>query len=225
MQIAPGTLITTRVLLFDMDGTLVDSTAAVERIWGRWAAEHGICFADVAHKMHGRRAVDIMRAIAPPDLGLDLDAEVARIDAEEVVETDGIVPIPGAARLIASLPPRSWALVTSARPELARARMGAAGLPMPEVVVTSNDVVQGKPNPACFLMALERLGVTANDALVFEDAAAGLAAAHAAGCRTIALATTTPADLLEHEDWLHDLSQVEVCGVLDDGTLRLQVRG
>ena len=112
MQIAPGTLISTRALLFDMDGTLVDSTAAVERIWGRWAAEHGMRFADFAHTMHGRRAVDIMSAIAPPDLGLDLVAEVARIDEEEVVETDGIVPIPGAARLIAALPPENWALVT-----------------------------------------------------------------------------------------------------------------
>ena len=224
MQIAPGTLITARVLLFDMDGTLVDSTAAVERIWGRWAAEHGLCFADVAHKMHGRRAVDIMRAIAPPHLGLDLDAEVARIDEEEVVETDGIVPIPGAARLLAALPPRSWALVTSARPELARARMTAAGLPMPEVVVTSNDVVQGKPDPACFLMALERLGATPADALVFEDAAAGLAAAHAAGCRTIALATTTPAELLEHEEWAHDLAGVELREVQDDGSLLLHFR-
>ena len=183
MQIAPGTLISTRALLFDMDGTLVDSTAAVERIWGRWAAEHGMCFADFAHSMHGRRAVDIMSAIAPPSLGLDLVAEVARIDEEEVVETDGIVPISGAARLLASLPPENWALVTSARPELARARMGAAGLPMPEIVVTSNDVIQGKPHPDCFLKALERLDVSACDALVFEDAAAGLAAGRAAGGR------------------------------------------
>ena len=224
MQIAPGTLISTRVLLFDMDGTLVDSTAAVERIWGRWAAEHGMCFADFAHSMHGRRAVDIMSAIAPPGLGLDLVAEVTRIDDEEVVETDGIVPIPGAARLIASLPPENWALVTSARPELARARMGAAGLPMPEVVVTSNDVAQGKPHPACFLKALERLDVSACDAIVFEDAAAGLAAGHAAGCRTIALATTSPSDCLEHEDWIHDLDRVELVEVQRDGRLLLLFR-
>ena len=224
MQIAPGTLISTRVLLFDMDGTLVDSTAAVERIWGRWAAEHGMCFADFAHSMHGRRAVDIMSAIAPPGLGLDLVAEVTRIDDEEVVETDGIVPIPGAARLIASLPPENWALVTSARPELARARMGAAGLPMPEVVVTSNDVAQGKPHPACFLKALERLDVSACDAIVFEDAAAGLAAGHASGCRTIALATTSPSDCLEHEDWIHDLDRVELVEVQRDGRLLLLFR-
>ena len=224
MQIAPGTLISTRVLLFDMDGTLVDSTAAVERIWGRWAAEHGMCFADFAHSMHGRRAVDIMSSIAPPDLGLDLIAEVARIDEEEVVETDGIVPIAGAARLIASLPPENWALVTSARPELARARMGAAGLPIPGVVVTSNDVTQGKPHPDCFLKALERLGVSACDSIVFEDAAAGLAAGHAAGCRTIALATTSPSDNLEHEEWIHDLDRVELVEVQSDGKLLLLFR-
>lgn len=224
MQIAPGTRISTRVLLFDMDGTLVDSTAAVERIWGRWAARHGICFADFAHTVHGRRAVDIMSAMAPASLGLDLAAEVARIDEEELFETDGIVPIRGAARLLASLPRENWALVTSARAELACARMGAAGLPMPEIVVTSNDVLQGKPHPACFLKALERLDVSACDAVVFEDAAAGLAAARAAGCRIIALATTSPADRLEPEDWLHDLDRVELLDVQDEGKLLLHFR-
>ena len=222
MQIAPGTRISTRVLLFDMDGTLVDSTAAVERIWGRWAAQHGMRFSDFAHTMHGRRAVDIMQAIAPPDIGLDLAVEVARIDEEEVVETDGIVPIAGAARLIASLPPENWALVTSARPELARARMGAAGLPMPEIVVTSNDVIQGKPHPDCFLKALERLDISACDALVFEDAAAGIAAGRAAGCRIVALATTSAPEHLEPEDWVFDYERIELLAVQDDGKLLLR---
>ncbi len=222
MQIAPGTLISTRALLFDMDGTLVDSTAAVERIWGRWAAEHGMCFADFAHSMHGRRAVDIMSAIAPPSFGLDLVAEVARIDEEEVVETDGIVPISGAARLLASLPPENWALVTSARPELARARMGAAGLPMPEIVVTSNDVIQGKPHPDCFLKSLERCDVSPCDALAFDAPAASLPAGRAAGCRIVALATTSPAERLEPEDWVYDFERIELLEVQDDGKLLLR---
>jgi len=222
MQIAPGTLIATRALLFDMDGTLVDSTAAVERIWGRWATRHGVDFADFAHTMHGRRAVDIMRAMAPADRELDLDSEVAQIDEEEVVEVEGIVPIPGAARLLASLPPENWALVTSARPELARARMGAAGLPMPEIVVTANDVVHGKPHPACFLKALERLDVSACDAVVLEDAAAGMEAGRAAGCRIIALATTSPAERLEPHDWVYDLERIELLEVQDDGKLLLR---
>jgi sugar-phosphatase len=220
MQIAPGTLITTHALLFDMDGTLVDSTAAVERIWGRWARRNGVSYAAFAHRLHGRRAIDTMREVVPP--GLDAEEEVRQIDAEELDETDGIVAIAGAAELIAALPAGSGALVTSARPALAVARMNAAGLPLPEIVVTSADVGQGKPDPACYLRALERLRLAAADALVFEDAPAGLAAAHAAGCPTIALATTTPSAQLDHEDWLDDLSTVVLNEVLRNGMLQLR---
>ena len=124
--------------------------------------------------------------------------------------------------LMFSLPPENWALVTSARPELARARMGAAGLPMPEIVVTSNDVIQGKPHPDCFLKALERLDVSACDAIVFEDAAAGLAAGRAAGCRIVALATTSEAERLEPEDWVYDFERIELLEVQSDGKLLLR---
>ena len=222
MQIQAGTLIQTRAILFDMDGTLVDSTASVERIWTHWGNGHGLSFADFAHRMHGRRAVDIMQALAPE--GIDLEREVAQLDEDELNDTDGIIPIPGAAELIASLPKGSWALVTSARPPLARARMAAAGLPLPDLIVTSSDVALGKPHPECYLTALDRLGVAAGDAVVFEDAHAGLASGKAAGCRTIALATTTPNHELDHEDWLHDLSHVTLEHVLSDGTLQLHIR-
>lgn len=222
MQIASETLITARALLFDMDGTLVDSTAAVERVWVRWARKHGLSFDQFAHRLHGRRAIDTMTEIAPP--GIDLQKEVGQLDDEELNETEGIVPVRGASELLASLPRGSWALVTSARPPLARVRMAAAGLPMPEIIVTSTDVDQGKPHPACFELALERLGITARKAVVFEDAPAGLAAGRAAGCRTIALATTTPGEQLDHEDWLHDLAAVVLDGVSADGKLHLRVR-
>ncbi len=221
MQIQSGSSFIAHALLFDMDGTLVDSTAVVERVWGRWAAKHGIDFSAYKHRIHGCRATDIMRLMAPT--GIDHTKEVAQVDEEEVNETDGIVPVAGAAELIAALPRQSWALVTSARPELARARMGAAGLPMPDILVTSNDVAQGKPNPACYQLALKRLGFLAEQAIVFEDAPAGLAAGRAAGCRTIALATSSPIASLAHEDWLHDLSGLKLNAIRPDGSLQLRL--
>ena len=222
MYIAPNTTIFARALLFDMDGTLVDSTAVVERIWGRWAREHGIALESFSHTMHGRRAIDTMRDIVPP--GVDPEAEVKRIDEWELVETEGIVAIPGAAELIASLPRGSWALVTSAQPALARARLTAAGLPVPEIMVTSLDVGQGKPDPACYLKALEWTGVRAEEALVFEDAPAGIEAGRRAGCRTIALCTTTPVERLGGGELLPDLAPLMLDRVLDDGRLQLRVR-
>ena len=221
MQIEPGTIITTRALLFDMDGTLTNSTAVVERVWGHWAASHGVDFQRFRHRIHGCRAVDIMAMMAPP--GTDLAREVQKVDAQELTETEGIVAIAGASELIASLPRAAWALVTSASAELARTRMGAAGLPMPPTLVCANDVREGKPNPAGYLLALKRLGLAADQALIFEDAPAGLAAGRAAGCRTIALATTSPASALEPHEWLPDLTALRLDAVLADGSLRLRV--
>ncbi len=221
MRLPSGTEISACCLLFDMDGTLVDSTRAVERVWGRWAERHGIPFADFSHTMHGRRAIDTMRAIIPPHL--DADDEVQSIDSDELVETEGIVPIPGAVGLLAALPRGSWALVTSAQLPLVRVRMAAAGLPLPDVVVSADDIREGKPNPACYRLAMQRMGCRAEDAVVFEDAAAGLAAGHAAGCRTIALATTQTAKYLDGESWLPDFSSLVVDCVDPDGRLHLRV--
>jgi len=222
MQIAPGTRFSARALLFDMDGTLVDSTVSVERVWGNWAASHGVSFAEVAHRMHGRRALDIMRDLVPP--GVDPEVEVQIVNHNELVDTDGIVAIRGAAELLASLPPRAWALVTSAQLPLASARMGAGGLSLPEVVVTADDIAQGKPNPACYQLALKRLGLQPDDAVVFEDAPSGLAAGRAAGCRTIAIASTMPTEDLDHEDWLYDLSALLLEKVDPDGLMHFLVR-
>jgi len=221
MQIAPGTRFSARALLFDMDGTLVDSTVSVERVWGNWAESHGVSFAEVAHRMHGRRALDIMRDLVPP--GVDPEVEVQIVNHNELVDTDGIVAIRGAAELLASLPPRAWALVTSAQLPLASARMGAGGLSLPEVVVTADDIALGKPNPACYQLALKRLGLQPDDAVVFEDAPSGLAAGRAAGCRTIAIASTMPTEDLAHEDWLYDLSRLRLESVADDGLMQFRV--
>lgn len=221
MQIVSGTRFSARALLFDMDGTLVDSTVSVERVWGSWAESHGVSFAKVAHRMHGRRALDIMRDLVPP--GVDPEVEVEIVNHNELVDTDGIVAIRGAAELLASLPPRGWALVTSAQLPLASARMGAGGLSLPEVVVTADDIALGKPNPACYQLALKRLGLQPDDAVVFEDAPSGLAAGRAAGCRTIAIASTMPTENLEHEDWLYDLSTLVLESVDEDGLMHFRV--
>ena len=220
MRIQPGTIITTRALLFDMDGTLTDSTAVVERVWGSWAASHGVDFARFRERIHGCRAVDIMAMMAPP--GTDQAAELAKVDAQELVETDGIIAVGGARELLATLPRERWALVTSAAPDLARTRMHAAGLPMPQTLVSALDVRDGKPDPACYRLALERLALSAEQALVFEDAPAGLAAGRASGCRTIALATTSPGSAHEPHEWLPDLSALRLDAVLADGSLRLR---
>ena len=221
MRIQPGTIITPRALLFDMDGTLTDSTAVVERVWGGWAASHGVDFAHFRERIHGCRAVDIMAMMAPP--GTDQAGELAKVDAQELVETDGIIAVAGARELLATLPRERWALVTSAAPDLARTRMRAAGLPMPQMLVSALDVREGKPNPACYRLALERLNLSAEQALVFEDAPAGLAAGRASGCRTIALATTSPGSAHEPHEWLPDLTALRLDSVLADGSLRLRV--
>lgn len=221
MRLPPGTEISASCLLFDMDGTLVDSTAVVERVWGRWAGERGVSFDTFRHTMHGRRAIDTMREVIPSHL--DLKAELATIDGNELVETEGIVAIPGAAALLAALPRTAWALVTSAQRPLARVRMEAAGLPWPDTVVSADDIREGKPDPGCYLLALQRLGQRPEQAVVFEDAPAGIAAGHAAGCRTIALATSASQHALADEEWLPDLTHLMLAGIDADGRLRLRV--
>ena len=174
--------------LFDMDGTILDSIAAAERVWIRWARRHGLDVASFLPTMHGMRAIETVRRQNLP--GIDAQAEAARITAEEMDDVDGIVAIEGAAAFMAALPADRWAVVTSAPRELALRRIAAAGLPPPPLLVTADDVAHGKPAPDCFLLAAARLGVPARDCLVFEDAPAGIAAAEAAGASVLVIAAT-----------------------------------
>jgi len=225
MRLKVGTEIRARALLFDMDGTLVDSTAVVERVWKRAAERWNADFEALRRHMHGRRATDIMRDVLPSHALAQLDAEVALVDEAEVSDTEGVVPLPGAAALLQSLPPTAWALVTSARPALAKARMRAAGLPLPEAQITSEAVSHGKPHPECFLRGAERLGVAPRDTAAFEDAPAGLAAARAAGCRVVALATTLDSEALANVDWIPDLSALRLEGRDLRGWMSLRIVG
>lgn len=201
-------------VLFDMDGTLVDSTPSVVRSWLRLAEENGISPADLqAAAGHGRPARDIVADLFAP---AGRARALARITDLETTDVDGVVALPGAERALAACGPRA-AIVTSCSAGLAVARQRAAGLRVPEVVVTADDVVRGKPDPEPFLLAARTLGVDPARCLVVEDAPAGLRAGRAAGMTTLAVTTTHAADELAADGLAHhvvpDLAAVAmVCG-------------
>ena len=174
--------------LFDMDGTLLSSIACAERVWARWAGRHGVDVASFLPTIHGKRAIDTVGQLGLP--GVDAAAEAAIIQAEEMVDVEGIEQIAGVAPFLAALPSHRWAVVTSAPRALALRRIAAAGLPVPPLMIAAEDVANGKPAPDCFLMAAARLGVPARDCLVFEDAPAGIAAAEAAGASVVVITAT-----------------------------------
>lgn len=187
-----------QAFLFDMDGTLITSTAAAERVWGRWAERHALDVAAFLPTIHGVRAADTIRRQNLP--GIDLDAEVAWVERGEIEDVADVVPIPGAIDFVKRLPPGRWAVVTSATVPLAEARLKAAGLTPPAVMITAEQVEKGKPDPAGYRLAAERLGFDIADCLVFEDAEAGIRAGEAAGAGLVvvtaawrhALATNHP---------------------------------
>ena len=176
-----------------MDGTLVDSTAAIEANWRRWAALHSLDPTPILAVCHGRKTSETLREVFPH---LDIRKETVWLDEQEHLMRDGIRPVPGAAELLAQLPPGSWAVVTSASPELAALRLRTAGLPLPDVLITGRDVPRGKPYPDGYLLAADRLGVPPAACLVIEDTPAGLAAGRAAGMQLLGLTTTHPASAL-----------------------------
>lgn len=178
---------TAAALLLDMDGTLVDSHAVVERLWTAWSLDHGVDPARTLSVIHGRQGQESM-ALLLPDRPDEVNlAENRAMLAQETAETEGVVAIPGAARLLSALAAEGvpYALVTSATVELAAARMAAAGLPLPPVVIAAADVARSKPHPEGFLAAAAALGVDAADCVVVEDSANGIAAGLAAGMRVI----------------------------------------
>ena len=174
--------------LFDMDGTLLTSIAASERVWTAWAARHGVDAATLLTTMHGKRAEDTVRSLQLP--GVDPVAEAAAITLAEIDDVDGIEAIAGAAEFLAALPRERWAIVTSAPRALALRRIAAAGLPTPDVLITAEDVSRGKPAPDGFLLGAQRLGLAAAECLAFEDTLAGATAAEAAGAAVVVISAT-----------------------------------
>lgn len=189
-------------ILVDLDGTLVDSTAPVRRAWDAFAERHGLNGDEVMRFAHGRPSRESIRMLIGD---ADQDAEAVAVETAEIQDTRGVVALPGAAALLKS--GRPLAIVTSCSTALAQARLRAAGLPIPELLVSSDGLKRGKPDPECFLIAARQLGVNPAQCAVLEDAPAGIRAGRAAGAAVIALRTTHPdEDLGEADVIVDDLS-------------------
>lgn len=186
-------------VIFDLDGVLVDSTACIERHWQLWAAKHKLNLEKVLDAAHGRRTIETVRLVAPH---LDSAVEAAQLEIDEAFDTNGVVEIKGAAELLRSLPPHQWAISTSGTRDTATTRINHTGLPMPNVLVTANDVTRGKPDPEPYLLAASQLGIAPSECVVVENAPAGIQAALNACMRVIAVATTHSATELTSADIL-----------------------
>lgn len=174
-------------VLFDLDGVLIDSAPAVTRVWRQWALEHGFDPEEVVARVHGRPSLATVREYLP---NADHAAENREIERREMQDADGIITLPGARELLLQLPTKRWTIATSCTRPLAEVRLRAAGLPVPDRIVTSTDVTMGKPHPEPFLKAAAKLGFIASECVVVEDVPAGIRAGKAAGAKVIAFRTT-----------------------------------
>ncbi len=207
-------------ILFDLDGVLIDSRICIVRHWREWARQHSLDPAAIMRVAHGMRTVETMQLVAPH---LDAEKETERFTAYEVVDTEGVVAIEGASKLLNGLPQDAWAIVTSGSKELAMARLRRAGLPMPRTLITADDVKQGKPAPEPYLVAAKRLGIAPSRCMVVEDAPAGIEAARAAGMQVIAMTTTHSREQLPEGGWVIDrLSALHIAA--GEGEHRLVIR-
>jgi sugar-phosphatase len=185
--------LTCDAILFDLDGVLIDSTRCIIRHWQEWAERHALDLSEILRVAHGIRTIETMRHVAPH---LDVEREAAQFTAHEVADTDGVVAIGGATQILNSLPVGAWAVVTSGSSALARARLRQAGLPIPPILVTADNVTRGKPDPEPYLIGAQRLGVAAKRCVVVEDAPAGIEAGHKAGMRVIGIQATHTREVL-----------------------------
>jgi mannitol-1-/sugar-/sorbitol-6-phosphatase len=201
---------TVSAVLFDLDGVLVESREATERVWLEWAGRNGIGEEELRSAMHGVRSVEVVRALRPE---LDAVAESDEIERRQAEDVEGLRVIPGAPEALRALRGERVAVVTSATRELAAARLGAVGIELPAVVVYAGDVSRGKPDPEGYLAAAARLGVDAAEAVVVEDSPPGVEAGRAAGAVTVAVTSTHAARALGAADLIiHTLD--ELPGVL-----------
>ncbi|NMY95755.1 HAD-IA family hydrolase [Pseudomonas proteolytica] len=208
-----------RAFLFDMDGTLLNSIAAAERVWAAWARRHGLDVEAFLGTIHGVRAIDTINRQALP--GVDAQAEARGITEAEIEDVEGVLAIPGAVAFLQSLPAHRWAVVTSAPKALALRRMHAAGLAPPAVMITAEDVASGKPDPACYLLGAQRLGVSIGECLVFEDAPVGIRAGEAAGADVLVVTSAHGEPMVTDHPTIASYDRVHVqCDAA--GSLRLR---
>lgn len=207
-------------LLFDLDGVLIDSSAVVRRHWQEWAHRNNVSFEHLMSVAYGRTSTEIIRLVAPQ---LNAEEQARRYEAEEGIDTDGLRVFPAAHQLVLSLPDHHWAVVTSGKLQTALTRLRFGGYPKPEVLLTADDVQRGKPAPDGYLLAARRLGFAPSTCLVVEDAPAGIQAAHAAGMKVIAVATTYEPRRLRQADFiLQDIATMTAASAGDQ--LRVELK-
>jgi len=196
--------------LFDLDGTLVDSLPAVERSWINWALSWGVNPQDVLAFIHGKQAITSLRHFMEGESEETIQKEFLKLEQIEATDTEGVTALPGAHLLLSELNRQDipWAIVTSGSMPVASARHKAAHLPEPEVFITAEQVKHGKPQPDAYLLGAEGLGLAPEDCVVVEDAAAGVMAGLAAGCKVIAVNAPDDTPGIENVDF--DLTTLEV---------------
>jgi len=212
--------LTAAAVLFDLDGVLVDSGGTVERSWHRWALRHGLDPTMVLARCHGRTTAATIAAVAGH---LDPVTAARELEAEQAQDTTELRACPGAADLIAEIPGDRWAVVTSGTRALAVSRLRQAGLPLPAVLVTADDVRNGKPDAEGYRAAAAALGFAPARCVVVEDAHPGVVAARAAGCRVIGIAGTSLGPETEVDVIVESLTAVAAVAVPAGLDLRTRV--
>jgi mannitol-1-/sugar-/sorbitol-6-phosphatase len=201
-KLGDDTCVETQGLLFDMDGVLISSIGSVNRCWKRWCAIYGVPDAENYEVPHGVRAFDIMRTLKPEWDEAQLAAGLRVIEDMEIEDTGDLKVLPGAKSLLEKLPPERWAIVTSATHRLLIGRLTAAGLPVPQRLISGDMVERGKPDPEPYRRGAEMLGIRPADCIVVEDAPSGVGAGIAAGCRVLGVLGTHEASELHQATWL-----------------------
>ena len=200
--------LTCRAILFDLDGTLIDSGDRIRRLWQWWAESRGIDFQSLVPIILGRTAIETIRMVAPHLVAQD---EMEALETEEVADMRDVRVYPGTLELLRRLGSAPWAIVTSGSARVANARIGHVSLPRPPVLITASQIRSGKPAPDAYLLAAQQLGIEPADCIVVEDAPVGVAAGKAAGMRVVAVASThTPEELREADAVANSLGAIVI---------------